>query len=85
MKKGITVNSTYDKAGIWCLQIRKQKGKLSLEEIEEACREYDYDFYMLVIKAMDEETEGFFDVDDLKGDFVTCYKADDFFKWRLKA
>ena len=39
---------------------------------------------MLVIKAMDDETEQFFDVDDLKGDFVTLYKADDFFRWRVK-
>jgi hypothetical protein len=84
MKKGITSKVAYDKAGIWTLQIKKQKGKLTLDEIEEVCRECEHGFYMLVIKAMDEETEQFFDVDDLKGDFVTLYKADDFFRWREK-
>lgn len=84
MKKGIEVWSDYDKTNTWTLHIKKAKGKLTLDEIEEVCREWEHDFYMLVIKAMDDETEQFFDVDDLKGDFVTLYKADDFFRWRVK-
>ena len=84
MKKGIEVWSDYDKTNTWTLHIKKAKGKLTLDEIEEACKEYGEDFYLLVIKAIDTENEQFYMVDDLSGDFVTLYRADDFFNWRNK-
>ena len=84
MKKGIEVWSDYDKTNTWTLHIKKAKGKLTLDEIEEVCKEYGEDFYLLVIKAIDTENEQFFMVDDLNGDFVTLYRADDFFNWRSK-
>ena len=84
MKKGIEIWSDYDKAGFWTLHIKKQRGKLTLDEIEEACKEYGEDFYLLVIKAIDTENEQYYAVDDLDGDFVTLYRADDFFNWRQK-
>jgi len=84
MKKGIEVWSDYDKTNTWTLHIKKAKGKLTLDEIEEACKKYGEDFYLLVIKAIDTENEQFYMVDDLSGDFVTLYRADDFFNWRNK-
>lgn len=84
MKKGIEVYTDYDQRGIWTLHIAKKKGKLTLEDIIESCTEYEQDFYMLVIKAMDEEIGQYYLTDDLEGDFVTLYRADDFMKWREK-
>ena len=84
MKKTIKVWSDYDKTGKWCLCIKKTKGKLTLDEIRDACTEYDQDFYLLVIKAMEEDISQYYLTDDLDGDFVTLYRADDFFKWREK-
>lgn len=84
MKKGIKVWSDYDPTGMWVLHIEKQKGTLSVEEIKQAAMEYEQDFYMLVIKAMNEEVGQYYTVDDLEGDFVTLYRADDFFKFREK-
>lgn len=84
MKRGLEVWPDYDPTGQWVLKIKKAKGKLTLEEIEQACTEYEQDFYMLVIRAMDEDISQYYTVDDLEGDFVTLYRADDFFKWREK-
>ena len=83
MKKGIEIWTEYDKAGNWVLRIKKQRGKFTLDEIQQICIEYEQDFYMLVICAMDREVMQFYDTEDL-GDFVTLYRADDFFKWREK-
>ena len=82
MSKNIEVWSDYDRAGEWCLHIQKKRGKLSLDEIVEACINYEQDFYLLTIKAMDFEVGQYYDTTDLDGDFVTLYRADDFFKWR---
>jgi len=84
MKKGIEVWSDYDKTGQWILNIKKSRGRLTLDEIRDACMEYEQDFYMLVIVAMDREVGQYYDLDDLEGDFVMLYRADDFFRWREK-
>lgn len=84
MKKGIEVWSDYDRTGQWVLNIQKSRGKLTLEEIRDVCMEYEQDFYMLVICAMDKDVEQYYEVDDLVGDAVQLYRADDFFKWREK-
>lgn len=84
MKKGIEVWSDYDPTCTWVLHIKKARGTLSVEEIKQAAMEYDQDFYMLVIKAMDEKIGQYYTVDDVEGDFVTLYRADDFFKFREK-
>lgn len=80
----IEVWTDYDAQTIWTLHIKKKRGKLTLEEITQACTDYEQDFYMLVICAMDREIGQYYDVDDLQGDYVTLYRADDFFKWREK-
>lgn len=82
--KNIEVWTDYDPTGQWTLHIRKKRGKLSLEEIRQTCMDYEQDFYMLVICAMDRDMDQYYEVDDLSGDYVTLYRADDFFKWRDK-
>jgi len=84
LKRGIETWTDYDPAGHWTLHIKKAKGKLTLDEITEACMEYDQDFYMLVIKAMEGCMDQYYMTEDLDGDFVTLYRADDFFRWREK-
>ena len=85
MKRGIEVWTDYDRTGMWTLHVKKKRGKLSLEEITEACMEYGQDFYMLVICAMDMEVGQYYDTDDLQGDYATLYLADQFFEWRAKS
>lgn len=84
MKRGIEVWSDYDPAGVWCLKVKKNRGKFTLDEIIEACTEYEEGFYMISIKAMDEDISQYYAVDDFDGDFVTVYSAEEFFKWREK-
>lgn len=84
MSKNIEVWSDYDPAGIWCLRLRKKRGKFTLDEIIDACKEHESDFYMISIKAMDAEMDQYYMVDDFEGDYVTVYRASDFFKWREK-
>lgn len=84
MKRGIEVWSDYDPAGVWCLKVKKARGKFALDEIIDACKEYEEDFYMISVKAMDEDISQYYTVDDFDSDFVTVYRADDFFKWREK-
>ena len=84
MAKNIEIWTDYDQAGMWTLHIRKRKGKLTLDEITRFCTEWNQDFYMLVIKAMDGDVGQYYDTDDLDGDYVTLYRANDFFDWRLK-
>lgn len=84
MSKNIEVWSEYDQAGIWTLRIRKKRGRLSIDEIREVCIEYEQDFYLLVIKAMDEDIGQYYDTEDLDGDYVQLYRAGDFFQWREK-
>lgn len=83
-KKGIEVWTDYDLQRVWTLHIQKKRGRLTLEEITEACMDYEQDFYMLVICAMDRDVGQYYDTDDLGGDYVTLYRADDFFEWRAK-
>lgn len=84
MKKGTEIWTDYDRQGMWTLHIKKARGRLTLEEIRDACMEYGQDFYMLVLCAMDWEIGQYYDTDDLEGDYVTLYRADGFFEWRAK-
>lgn len=84
LSKNIETWPDYDRAGQWTLNIRKKRGRLTLDEIREACMDYDQDFYMLVICAMDKDASQYYEVDDLTSDYVQLYRADDFFRWREK-
>ena len=76
-EKGTTVESGYDAEGRWHLKIKKAKGKFTLDEIIEAAKEWEEDYYAVIIKAMSDETAQYYD-DDLEGDYVTLYRATDF-------
>lgn len=76
MKKGIEVWPSYDKQGRWCIHIQKAKGRFTLDEIIETAREYEQDFYLLLIDAY-HDTEGQLP-EEATGDFVTLYRTDDF-------
>lgn len=82
--QNIEVWPDHDPAGIWTLNIRKKRGKLTLDEIQKACTDYEQDFYMLVICAMDRDMDQYYDTEDLRGDYVTLYSAADFMAWRSK-
>ena len=84
MSKNIESWTGYDQQGMWTFHIRKKRGRLTIEEIRQECMDFDQDFYMLVICAIDKELGQYYDVDDLTGDYVTLYRADDFFRWREK-
>lgn len=77
MKKGTTIESGYDASGRWCLKLRKAKGKFTFDEIIEAAKECEEDYYAVIIKAMSDEIAQYYD-DDLDGDCVTLYRATDF-------
>lgn len=79
MKKGIEVWPDYDSAGRWILCIKKAKGKFTLDEITEIAKEYEQEFYAVIIKAIDGECDQYFD-DIETGDFVTLYRATDFLR-----
>ena len=75
MKKGIEAWPDYDKTGRWKLIIEKKRGRLTLEEIKEAAREWELDYYLLVLDC-------FHDPDDIQygeapqGDRVELYRTD---------
>ena len=77
MHKKIECWADYDELGRWCLRIKKARGRFTLDEITEIAREYENDFYALVIKAVDGDMDQYFDV-DYEGDYVTLYRATEF-------
>lgn len=77
MKKGITAYSEYDRCGRWMLIIEKQRGKLTLEEIKSTAREYEWDFYLLVLDCYHDEYDDQYTTNP-DGDRVELYRTDDF-------
>ena len=77
MKRGISVTYEHDESGRCCYDVRKARGKLTIDEVEDALRERaDYDYYALIAKAFDEDsTQYFFSIDgrEPQGDYVRCY------------
>lgn len=78
MKKGIELWSDYDKSGRWCLRMKKSRGKFTLDEIREAAREYEWDFYLLVLDAFHDDEDQL--IETQSGDFVTLYRTDLFYE-----
>lgn len=79
MKKGLSVESKYDRAGNWMLIVKKERGKLTLEDVREVATEYDQDYYAIILKCMDEDVAQYWE-DDLQGDVAEMYRATDFMK-----
>lgn len=82
-RKNIEVWSDYDACGNWYLAIKKKKGALKLEEIREIAMDWECDFYALIIDAVNEEAQDYYDW-DFEGDFVRLYRATDFLKCEKK-
>lgn len=79
MKKGITACPEYDRKGRWMLVIRKQRGELTLEEIKSAAREYELDYYLLVLDCYHDEYDSQL-AEEPDGDRVELYRTDDFWE-----
>ena len=79
MKKGVSCETTYDAAGNWMLIVRKERGKLTLEDIREAAREYEEDYYALILKCMSDDISQYWE-DDLRGDVAELYRAAEMLK-----
>ena len=78
MKKNIEVWQDYDKTGRWCLRMQKSRGKFTLDEIREAARDYEWDFYLLVLDAFHDDEDQL--MESQTGDFVTLYRTDLFYE-----
>ncbi|MCM1059442.1 MAG: hypothetical protein NC452_04035 [Eubacterium sp.] len=73
MKKGIEAYADFDINGRWVLKITKKKGKLTLDEIKDVCREWEQDFYLLFMDCYNDDEVQF--NEDIKGDCVEVYQA----------
>ncbi|MEI3167459.1 MAG: hypothetical protein V8S58_05575 [Lachnospiraceae bacterium] len=71
MKKGLSTEVTYDAAGNWMLIVRKERGKLTLEDIREAAMECEQEYYALILKCIDEDMSQYWE-DDLRGDVAAA-------------
>lgn len=75
LKKGLSSEATWDPDGNFCLIVRKERGKLTLEDIRAAAMDYGEDYYFLVMKCMDEDMSQYYE-DDLQGDVAELYCAE---------
>lgn len=57
------------------MKIEKAKGNLTLEEIREAEREYEYDFYLLVVDAYHDPNDVQYG-EQAVGDLAILYRLD---------
>ena len=80
MKRGIEVWPDYDTSGRWCLKIKKSKGKFTLDEIVQAAKEWEIDFYLLLLDAFHDESDNEQFGEVQTGDFVTLYRTDLFYE-----
>ena len=82
MKRGITVTREYDRLDRPCVVIRKKRGKLSVDEIEEIIRYEDFQqwngHYVLLRKCTEDTLggNGCWDLlDEPPGDLVRPYQV----------
>lgn len=76
MKRGVKVYGDYDRTGKMVVKIEKSRGRLSLDDIRDALKEYDQNFYFLVVNtAVDDEGNGGYEQD---GDLAVLYYTDEF-------
>lgn len=80
-KTKIEVHANYDESGNIIYVVERAKGRLTLEEIQKALKEYEEDFYFLLIDCLHDEFECYQgwneEIDDKnKGDRAIAYPAD---------
>lgn len=78
-RRDIEVYPSYDRNGDPLLYIEKRRGRLTLEEIRTAARDWDEDVYALLIDARNED-EGQCFGEDPQSDCVKLYRAEQFFR-----
>lgn len=74
MRKGTEIWSDYDRAGRWCLDLKKQKGRFTVDEVQEALAEYGEGWYMLLLHCGGEAGDDFAVG---QGDFLQAYPAEE--------
>lgn len=80
MKKGLSTEVTYDAAGNWMLIVRKERGKLTLEDIREAAMECEQEYYALILKCIDEDMSQYWE-DDLRAMWQSCTEPQTFWRY----
>ena len=80
MKRGIEVYTDYDVNGRWRLNVQKKRGKLTLEEIRDAAKEVELDYYLLVLDCFHEECFDDQLPEEPVGDAVILYRTDLFYE-----
>lgn len=70
----------YDETGRWCLRLRKSKGHFTLDEIQETLTAWEWDFYAVIIRAIEGDGLQYYEDYMDSGDAVTAYRATDFLK-----
>ena len=75
-KTNIEAYVDYDKTGRWRLIIEKKRGKLSLDEIRETAREWEWDYYLLVLDCYHDPYDIQYIEDPPPGDRVELYRTD---------
>jgi len=80
VKKGIETWSEYwhlgGEATTHVLCIKKKRGKLSVDEIKEACMAWEWSYWLLLIDGRGEE-EPSYSFETEEGDFAACIQMDD--------
>lgn len=81
MKKGISLSGGYDDTGTYTVTIKKRRGKLTLDEIEDAIRDAGidyYGYYALLLNLNEGALEGpCYWYGDPPGDSVVLYRIED--------
>lgn len=82
LSKRIHVCPDYDSDSNACYVVTKEKGRLSLNEVRQALREYECDYYFLLADCFHEENEEPQFSYEQSGDVIIAYPASDMFKRR---
>ena len=81
MKRGISLTGGYDDTGIYTVTIEKKRGKLTLDEIEDAIRDAGADYfshYALLLNLNEGAMEGpGYWFEEAQGDRALLYRIED--------
>jgi hypothetical protein len=87
MKRGISVERTRNYRGQEIVRVRKQRGRLTLEEVQDALRDQKlnaenwnqpfFGHYAIILHCQEESGAGYLDEDEPEGDTVELYQLED--------
>ena len=78
--KNIEVCAGWDNSGRWRLTINKKRGRLTLDEVRQVAREFEWDYYLLVIDAFHDDFDEQFGDSPPPGDYAILYRTDLFYE-----